>query len=187
MSAGAWRCFVAVPIGDRLRRDLAASLEAWKARDDLAGLRWSAPEAWHVTLAFLGATDPAVVERLAERLRRVAARHEPFRLATGGLGGFGSAGRARVAWYGVDDPEGHLARLAADVGRAVDLVPDRPLAPHVTLGRARDEPLDLRRWIAEATPPTGTLDVERVELIRSHLGRGPAHYETLATASLRRD
>jgi 2'-5' RNA ligase len=90
-----------------------------------------------------------------------------------------------VAWYGVADPDRRLRRLAADVGRAVDLEPDRPFAPHVTLARSRGAHVDLRRWIDEATAPEGSLDVDRVELIRSHLGRGPAHYETIASAVLR--
>jgi 2'-5' RNA ligase len=185
VSAAGWRCFVAVPIGERLRRDLAACLEGWTTRDDLAGLRWSERDAWHVTLAFLGDTDPAAVDGIVSELRRVADGHEAFSLTTGGLGGFASSARARVAWYGVADPDRRLRRLAADVGRAVDLEPDRPFAPHVTLARSRGPHVDLRRWIAEATAPDGTLDVERVELIRSHLGRGPAHYETIASAALR--
>lgn len=184
MTADAWRCFVAVPIGEPLRRDLAACLAAWKPREDLAGLRWSEPGAWHVTLAFLGDTDPAAVGTIASRLERVAASHNAFSVATGGLGAFPSAARARVAWYGVDDPERRLRNLAADVGRAVDLEADRPFAPHVTLGRSRRAPLDLRRWIEGAAAPSGVLEVDRVELVRSHLAQGPAHYETLAVARL---
>lgn len=180
----AWRCFVSVPMGNELRVDLAAAVERWQSRAELAGLRWSEPAAWHLTLAFLGDTAPGSVDTLAHELEAVAARHVPFTLPTGELGGFPSAGRARVAWYGVDDPDGRLRRLADDVGRAVDLQPDRLFTAHVTLGRARGASLDLRDWVSDGGAPRGALAVDRMELLRSHMGRGPAHYETLASVPL---
>ena len=180
----AWRCFVAVSLGDELRATLAASVAAWKGHDDLAGLRWSDPPGWHLTLAFLGDIDAGSVGDVADALRAVGAGHRPMTLDTGGLGGFPSAARARVAWYGVEDRGGRLRHLADDVGVAVDLEPDRPFNAHVTLGRARGAAIDLRGWIGRADPPSGRLRVERIELMRSHVDRGPAHYETLASVPL---
>ena len=179
-----WRCFVAVPIGEELREALAGAVEAWRARPDLAGLRWTDPAGWHLTLAFLGATDPDAVPGLVAALDRVAAGHVPMRLATGGAGAFPSKAHARVAWYGVVDPELRLAALAREVAPAVGLEGDARFRAHVTLARARAEPTDLRRWLGEADAPAGELVVDRLELMRSHLGRGPAHYETLATLPL---
>ena len=183
-TTGRWRLFVAVPIGEELRSALAASLHGWRSRPDLDGLRWTDSSAWHLTLHFLGATDPSDAERISADLARVAAAHEPMRLATGGLGGVPSAGRARVAWYGVADPERRLRRLAADVRSA--LAPDDPgrFRAHVTLARARSEPVDLRGWIGSAEPPEGRLEVGEMLLMSSHLGRGPARYETVATVPL---
>jgi RNA 2',3'-cyclic 3'-phosphodiesterase len=178
-----WRCFVAVAIDEELRDDLKRAVDAWRALPELSGLRWADPAAWHLTLAFLGWTDPAQVRSLSTTLLMVTARHEPMHLVTGGLGAFPSRARARVAWYGVADPERRLAALAAELGPALglDVVPFRP---HVTLARARHAPIDLTRWLARAEAPSGALDVSRLELMRSHLGRGPARYETLDTVSL---
>ena len=64
MSDERWRCFVAVPIGEALRRDLAAAVEGWRIRPDLAGLRWTEPQSWHVTLAFLGPIEASSVTGL---------------------------------------------------------------------------------------------------------------------------
>jgi 2'-5' RNA ligase len=180
----AWRCFVAVGLGDALRARLAASLATWRGRDDLAGLRWSDAESWHLTLAFLGDIEPATIDDLAAALRSVAVTHQPMRLRTGGLGGFPSASRARVAWYGVEDEGGRLRRLADDVGRAVDLVPDRPFTAHVTMARATHGWIDLRSWIAEADPPAGSLSIDRIALVRSHRDRGSGHYRELASVPL---
>ena len=184
MTKERWRCFVAVPIGEALRDDLRAVVERWRPRRDLAGLRWTDPDGWHVTLAFLGPTEPASVPLLRDRLAAVADAHEPTGSTTGGLGAFPTSARARVAWYGIEDGEGRLARLAADVAAALGLDASRPLTPHLTLARARGEPVDLRSWLASASAPEGELTTDRIELMRSHTGREPARYETLATMKL---
>ena len=181
-----WRCFVALAVGDALRADLAVAVRAWQRRDDLAQLRWSEADDWHLTLAFLGATDPARVPRLLKLLRDRAAEHGPMRLATGGLGGFPSAARARVAWYGVADAHGTLAALAHDVRATLDLDATAPFRAHVTLARSRRAPVDLRRWLASAatSAPSGSLEVDRIVLVRSHLGHGPARHEPLGSVPL---
>jgi 2'-5' RNA ligase len=178
-----WRCFVAVPVDDALRRRLEPAVAKWRGRPDLARLRWADPVGWHVTLAFLGSTDPARVEHVAEAARTVAAGHHAIRLATGGVGAFPTARRARVAWYGVTDP-GELRTIAEALALALGLPRPDAFHPHVTLARARREPIDARRWIDEAVAPTGELAVDRIELMRSHTGTGPARYETLASHRL---
>ena len=110
--------------------------------------------------------------------------HEGTSATTGGLGGFPNPARARVAWYGIDDREGRLARLAVDVAAALSLDASRQLRPHVTLARARRQPVDLRPWLASASAPEGRLVTDRIRLMRSHTGNGPARYETLAAMKL---
>jgi RNA 2',3'-cyclic 3'-phosphodiesterase len=184
MSDERWRCFVAVPTPARLRAALAEASASWRSRPELAGLRWAEPASWHMTLAFLGATDPDRVPAITAAIAQAAAQHRPWRAATGGLGGFPSAGRARVAWYRVADPDRALASLAAAVRAAMEIDQPSSFRPHITLARARREPVDLRAWIAEGIAPAGHLPVHRVQLVRSHLGHGPPRYETLATATL---
>jgi 2'-5' RNA ligase len=181
-----WRCFVAVPLDESARTALERAREPWLHRPDLDGLRWSDPTAWHLTLAFLGDIDADAVPGVVSAARDVADRHGPMRLPAGGVGAFPVAARARVAWYAISDPHANLSDLARDLGAALNVDVGEPFRPHVTLARARREPMDLRSWIAdadEAAPPT-TIGVDRVELMRSHLGSGPAAYETLASIPL---
>ena len=180
-----WRCFVAVPIGDDLRAELTAAVGSWRDLSDLAGLRWSDPGGWHITLAFLGWVDGADVPATARRLEDALQAHEPSEHVAGGLGGFPSAARARVAWYGVEDPAGRLRSLADAVRGALSTGEAAPFRAHLTLARARSTPVDLRGWIATADPPRGRLEVGAVHLMRSHLGAGPARYEALASVPLR--
>lgn len=184
MIAERWRCFVAIPIAEALREELRSAVDGWRGREDLTGLRWTDAEAWHVTLAFLGSLDAALVAGVVERLAAVAQAHSATRSTTGGLGGFPTPARARVAWYGIEDANGRLARLAGDVALVLGLDASRPFRPHLTLARARREPVDLRSWLASASAPTGLLAADAIELMRSHVGRGPARYETLAAITL---
>ena len=89
------RLFVAVPIGVELREALSAAVGGWRNDEAVAGLRWADPQGWHVTLAFLGATDASAVPALLERMAPVALEHGTMRASTGGLGAFPTPARAR--------------------------------------------------------------------------------------------
>jgi 2'-5' RNA ligase len=183
-----WRCFVAVQIDDHLRRGLTRAVHAWRRRPDCADLRWTDADGWHLTLAFLGSTDPGRVAVIAAALERAAGSQPPFAVHAGGVGAFPSRARARVAWYGFADPDRRLAGLAVSVREALGIEPEaRPFRPHVTLARARaDAAIDLRAWVASgaAEAPSAELRVDAIRLMRSHLGRGPARYEELAAMPL---
>lgn len=182
-----WRCFVAVPIGEELRANLAAAVErlrdAEPERD--AAFRWTDPQGWHVTLAFLGWTPAEAVPSLAEAMRSAASGWGPFIVPAGGLGAFPSPRRARVIWYRIADPERRLRGLARAVREELGLEDGALFRAHLTLARARAErgtALDAGLLAAEL--PEGEITVDRLVLYRSHLGRGPAQYEPLAEAPL---
>jgi 2'-5' RNA ligase len=181
-----WRCFVAIPLDPSVRIALERAREAWLDSPDLDGLRWSDPAAWHLTLAFLGDVDASAVPEVTSAARAVAERHAPMRLPTGGVGAFPVPARARVAWYAIGDPRSLLSHLAHDLGAALHVEVGDPFRPHVTLARARRGPVDLRHWVADAvaSAPSATIAVDRIELMRSQRGSGPATYATLESIPL---
>ncbi len=176
-----WRCFVAAPIGDSLRLALADVVEGRKDE----GLRWTEPANWHLTVAFLGPTDPARVASIEAVMGKVASAHRPMHLRTGGLGAFPSPGRARVLWYGIEDPRGELAALARDLHLELGVEVAGPYRPHLTLARARRQPVNLASFLSDASAPEGELVLDRLNLMRSHLGGGSPRYGVVGTASLR--
>lgn len=161
-------------------------MAAWQAEPTAPNLRWTDPDGWHVTLAFLGATRTARVPELVDALKATAPEVDPFRVRTGGVGAFPRPGAAQAIWYGIADPDGRLKGLAARVQAAV--LPPGPGArfrAHLTLARSRvrrGEPLGL--WLKTLDPPAGELVVDAITLYRSHLGRGSARYEVLARLPL---
>lgn len=127
------RLFVAIPVGMETRRALEAMVA--RLRWDGDGLRWTRPESWHITLAFLGETAPERLVALTEQLGRVQAN--VFAVEFGVPENFKRAGSLVV---GVRH-SAELNALQQAVGRATAAagfkLEERPYRPHLTLARAR--------------------------------------------------
>ncbi|HEX2704761.1 MAG TPA: RNA 2',3'-cyclic phosphodiesterase [Candidatus Lustribacter sp.] len=187
------RLFVAVRLPDEVSGDLEAFLEP--RRDAGTELRWTRPEHWHVTLAFMEAVSDRAVEPLVERLTAAAARCPRFPLWLGGAGAFPHPYDARVLWLGVRGPEQDespaLARLARSARAAANAAGAAPhgaaFRAHVSLARSR-RPVEATRWLRTlGTYVSAGFVVDRIELVASHLGEGPRRtprHETLDTFAL---
>jgi 2'-5' RNA ligase len=170
------RLFVAVGLPPQAHHTIDDLLAAW--RDAIPGARWSPRANRHVTLRFLGATPPELIDAVTEAVAATAADAVPFRVSLAGPGRFPARGRARVLWVGLDDPPGGLPALAADLGRRLPpaFEPEpRPFAAHVTVARC-DPPAPAAGWEDGALAPTGWTVAELL-LVQSHLGRPHARYE----------
>jgi 2'-5' RNA ligase len=143
-------------------------------RPTLEGVRWTTQEQWHVTLRFLGSLESA----------------------DGAMAALATLASARVAEATIDGPPVRLGRgvLALPVDGLSDLaalVADafggigRPPEPssfhgHLTLARGRAVgTLSQSRSVQRVS-----FRVPEVSLVESHLGRGPARYETIASVEL---
>jgi 2'-5' RNA ligase len=113
-------------------------------------------------------------------------------MAVGGVGAFPQLRRPRVIWVGVDGGDALLA-LQADVERSLEPLgferEQRAWSPHLTLGRAephtRQTSFAGLAALADSVTYEATVDVESVDLMRSHVGRGGARYERIAGPRLR--
>jgi RNA 2',3'-cyclic 3'-phosphodiesterase len=159
-------------------------------REAGAGLRWTDPHQWHVTLAFMATVPDHAVEPLVERVAESVAEVGPLRLALHSAGTFPDPGAARVLWTGVTgDDLGPLARRVRSAANRAGAAPTGgPLHPHVTLARF-PRPTEATRWVRALEPYAGPAwTASEVTLIASHLGEARGRrprYEELATAPLR--
>jgi RNA 2',3'-cyclic 3'-phosphodiesterase len=130
------RLFVALLPAPAAAAELAAALAPLHALPHAGRLRWTEPEGWHFTLAFLGEVPDTVRPELEERLGRAARRHGPYAMRLAGGGRFGD----RALWTGAECDLADLARLADSV-RAVARRAGAPadeehgFTPHLTLAR----------------------------------------------------
>ncbi len=186
------RMFVALVPPERAVEDLAEFLAPRQEAEP--GFRWTVPEQWHVTLAFMAEVADRHLDDLTARLERAAARRTAFRLALARGGAFPNPGRAKVLFAGVDagERQEELRRLATGVRAAAtkagaDAEGGRFHA-HVTLART-GRPVEATRWLRVLDGYRGPVwTADEIALIASHLGEGPRRrprYEHVATFPLR--
>ncbi|MDJ0802791.1 MAG: RNA 2',3'-cyclic phosphodiesterase [Desulfobacterales bacterium] len=185
------RTFLAFnPPEDTVRR-----IERLQHRLQAEGLavRWVEPANIHLTLKFLGETDPAAGEGIERAMQAAVAGQAPLEMALGGLGGFPRLSRPRVLWQAV---AGEVDRLEV-IQQALDVRltrcgferEKRPFRAHLTIGRIRRP----QRWrTADAAIarrmqdlPLVPFTVDTLIWYESRLCPGGAQYTALARAPLR--
>lgn len=187
------RMFVALTPSAEALEHLA---EFWAPRTGVdPEMRWTDPEQWHLTLAFLPAVPERALDELEERLTRAATRRVPLRCRLRGGGVFPDVTRARVLWVGAEELDGgdHLARLAEGVRASSNKAGAMPegghFHPHLTVARFRI-PQDATRWIRVAETYEGPMwRADELHLIESFLGQGRGgrpRYEVVASFPLGR-
>lgn len=176
MSEPKIRLFAAVDVPQPVTARVLAATAPLRRRHP--SLRWTDPEGWHLTLAFLGWVEQPALPAVEAALERAAVRAEPFELRLSGEAG---SFRSGVLWAGVE-PQPSLDRLAEvvrdELARVVPLPDaDRPFRPHLTLARTKGRPGEAREAAAGYGGPAAGWHVEQLELLRSHLSRSGARYE----------
>ncbi|WP_247010396.1 RNA 2',3'-cyclic phosphodiesterase [Halorientalis litorea] len=182
------RLFVSVDL-DGLAEEVAAVQDLF---GDLLGLKVTDPEQAHVTLKFLGETDPDRTDEVVAALERAveASGVDPFRAEFGGLGVFPSLDYISVVWLGVRDGDAELTRLHEAIEpRLVDLGFDEEaheFTPHVTLARMDHAggKERVQTLVRERDPTVGHLQVSEIRLTESQLAADGPTYSTLARVGL---
>ena len=177
------RLFVAFDIPEDVRDSVERAVAQWRERYPRA--KWVPKPNQHVTLKFLGATWPRLVEWVRDNVGRAARGNEQARTRVTGFGAFPNERRGRVLWAGLDDDGRRLARIAAslDEGLSREFAPEkRAFTPHLTVARFQP-PVELQ-GLEDVRFESDSFDVDRIVLYRSHLRRPAPFYERLATFEL---
>ena len=169
------RLFVGIPMDAAVVAELVALQQRLRGRDD--GLRWTAPETWHVTLQFLGNSTTEQLECLKTRLGAIEARQVSIQLEQPGV-----FERVGVFHVGVHPGPGLLQLQQAVTAATMQcgFVPeDRTFRPHITLARAKGRShalTDLRSRMSSARQ-FHAFTAKRFLLYESFLGPGGSRYE----------
>ncbi|MDP9295909.1 MAG: RNA 2',3'-cyclic phosphodiesterase [Actinomycetota bacterium] len=179
---------MAAEIPEAIRQQLDRDLSSLRER--LPRARWVPPENWHLTLKFIGAVWPRLVDDVRRALGEVGMAHAPFQTRLAAVGAFPSERHARVVWAGLDDQDGRIGAIASDLDAVLAEFAkreDRPFSPHLTVARLRiPAPIegDLRALRNVSSDP---FPLDRVVLYRSHLRRPFPIYEPVGTFRLGRE
>ena len=175
------RVFVAVEIN---RSEILNNIKLLQSRIWKAG-KVVEPHNLHFTLQFLGEVSASRVSDVAESLCRVV--FEPFDVTLQGVGTFGRR-KPRTVWAGTDTRGGRLLKdLALGVNaslRQLDMMPDKPFKPHLTLQRIRR--YQMLEGLEEYTHTVwGTQRVDTIKLKESVLGTAGPTYSDIAEVRAR--
>jgi RNA 2',3'-cyclic 3'-phosphodiesterase len=179
------RMFVAVAPPPEAVEDLDDFLSV---RRGAAAFRWTRPEQWHLTLAFMADVPDRALDELLERLAASAARQQSFATRIVGGGAFPHPDRAKVLWAGLDGDFDSLSRGARSAANASGATVDgQRFRPHLTLARL-GSPANVSRWVRLLDAYAGpSWEVGELTLVASYLGEGPhrrPRHEVVATLPL---
>ena len=108
-------------------------------REQVKG-RYSSPDSFHLTLAFLGETPAGRIPEIEDALERCGASHSPIDVCLGDLGSFGRK-REATLWQGFKDPA-PLEHLARDLRKDLESIgipfDNKTPKAHITLMRKAD-------------------------------------------------
>nr|WP_240488998.1 RNA 2',3'-cyclic phosphodiesterase [Labilithrix luteola] len=145
--------------------EAGALLARLRDRDGIDA-RWVGLETMHVTLRFFGDTEEARVPAMIEAVKALGQGRAAPPVRAAKLEGYPELRRARVVVIDLEDPSGvlgEMARLGERAAVAAGFPPEaRPWTAHLTLGRSRRVPIDLRHaarrpfepWWGHATSVT---------------------------------
>lgn len=187
------RVFVAVDIGDAVRREAARVVSALQMKLEAAKtppkVTWVKPAALHVTIRFLGEVEHAEVDRIIALLAPPIAM-APFDVQWRGIGTFPNNRHPRALWLGVINGAAQLAAIEAEVSKrltgAAVALDDRALLPHLTIGRVKmaGAGIDWPKVLQSAEVKNATSRIDRVTLYQSKLSHYGPHYTELVSAPL---
>ena len=181
------RLFVALQIPDSIRNDYAKLIDDFRRLDAKAAPKkpkWVRPENLHVTLKFIGNTDPTKLDSIRTVLAGIRSP-QGVQLLFRNIGFFPNAKRPRVIWGGMEASK-NLAPLARALDQQIATLgfpsEERAFTPHLTLARL-DPPTiapGLRAAIEKhVTRDFGELHTSEFHLIESKLKPSGAEYTTL--------
>jgi 2'-5' RNA ligase len=189
------RLFVGVPLPDDAAAavgEVVGAVRTMPLAEGIRDVRWVRLDGLHLTLRFLGPTEPERIEptlAAVDGVGRSAAG--PIAIELAEAGSFPSGRRPRTLWIGLSRGVEELGELAAATDAALATVgwerDPRPFRPHLTLARsdgATAGPLVADRLADAMSGRRIACTVDRIGVFESVTGGGPARYVPLMLRSL---
>ena len=186
------RLFVALPVPREVRNAIGEFQTALGERISPDAVRWTPAEQIHLTLKFLGKVPAVDLTNLRNALAESTVGIDHFQLKLGEIGAFPSTRRARVLWIGLAGDLQELLRLQDQIACAIakwcEKDEGRSFAPHLTIGRVRQEGPAIGAALKVAKPPEcEPWMAGSVLLMQSELSSQGAYHSTITELSLRAD
>jgi 2'-5' RNA ligase len=133
------RLFLAIDIPSEIREGLTKIQNHFKSLDLDAS--WVRPGNIHLTLKFLGSTEPEKISQIVDIMNTCVKSTAPISLSLNEVGGFPNLKQPRVLWVGLADAQGSLVSAQKNMDRnlaKLGFEADKKIFfPHLTLARIK--------------------------------------------------
>ena len=181
------RLFIALELSELQKKEVNAFQE--KIKDYLDGVRWVKPEGLHLTLKFLGETEPGRIDQIKQAMDDTVSTTKKFDIIYGKSGVFPSSHKTRIVWIGLRKGDREARELAGkldhELSRAGFEPEKRSFKPHLTIGRVRNSLSEAaaKRYLSqESSFTTAAHTIEYATLFESRLSSRGAAYSVLYKA-----
>lgn len=129
-------------IGIKVRPDNQCKKIISSIQKELSGesIRWTEPDNFHITLAFIGNTEESLIPVISTMLEEKCSVHPEFEITLKSLGVFKSPEDPRVLWIGLHFSEKLISLQESITNGLIEQgikTDDKPFSPHLTLGRIK--------------------------------------------------
>lgn len=171
------RTFINLEIPKKIKKDLE-KIQKELAKAELRA-KWVKPKNSHLTLVFLGKTDPKRIESITQILRKASQEIKPIKLHFLKIDGFPSLKKAKVIFISLGGELGKLYALSLKTRKELKKekisFDEKPFRAHLTLGRLK-KPQNLTEVIKKVKIEQVSFITNQISLTQSQLTpTGPFH------------
>lgn len=134
------RLFIALDLPKEVKTYLSQIIEDMKSKG--ANIKWVTADNIHLTMKFLGNTEPSKVDLIKNALNNTIKITKPIETNLSILGGFPNLNKPRVIWIDIEKNRELIIRTAKDIETSLTDVgfetENKKFTPHLTLGRVKD-------------------------------------------------
>lgn len=176
------RCFLSLNIEHSLQNRLRLIQDDLKQELQGQKIKWENPDKFHLTLRFLGDTEPGMIKNINMELDAVHTGFEFIYMTVSGIGFFPNARYPNVVFAGLNDETNSSGKLVNELDKILGkygFKPDNKFVPHITMGRFRREHrVKLNRPVNIKTEPL-EFRLESFFMMKSTLKPGGSVYEVI--------
>lgn len=182
------RVFLAIDFPENIKEKIIRDINPLK--QEFPELKWVKSPSLHLTLKFLGETDPSKIAEMNSVLENAFNSIDPFQLITTKSQLLPTPIKARVLYLGLEQ-SGQLVQCYNIIERKIKSMgferENRNFRPHITLARIKNRKLSESESAAILSHSFSRLEIEIKELVlmQSELLRDGARYTAVQRFSLR--
>jgi len=176
------RCFLSLNIERSLQNKLSYAQEDLKKELSSQKIKWEKADKFHLTLRFLGDTEPGKIKIISQELTGLKLGFEVISMTASGIGFFPNAKKPNIVFIALNEDGNSTGILVDEIDRALGkfgFKPDFKFVPHITMGRfRRDNRVKIEHAINVKIEPF-EFKFDSFYLMKSKLKPGGSDYEVI--------